>query len=294
MVIKKTTQSTEKQICAQCDKSKNLLDYYMTKDEFFFPTGRIPVCKVCLFKRWEDEGYDAFLDTMRIINKPVDDEHFKKVEENFRSYIKDANSLLQFKDKTFLDTTLFENTKSTILHKSIKPIELTPEELKEAEEYWGMGKTEEEYIWLTREFSGYGFNPDKQSVSLEHILAEICLTRLDIRNRRNQNKDVDKQLTTLNALMTAGGVKPTQEGGTGNAEIDAYSLWIKKLENERPISDPKPEWADVDGIRKMIITYFLHPWARLFNKEKESPYYKEAKEELDKYTVKPHDYSEDD
>jgi len=295
MVVKKTIQKTEKQICNQCIKPKNLLDFYMTKDTFFFPSSRIPVCKDCLFKRWEEEGYDAFVDTMRIINKPIDDEHFKSVEANFRSYIKDANSLTQFRDKTFLDTTLFEHTKTNLSNKAIKLTELSPEELKEAQDFWGIGFEESEYLWLTTEYIDYIVRYGmEESKTLEDTISEICLTRLDIRNRRRDNKDVDKQIKTLNDLMTSAGIKPIQESMASSSDQDTYGMWIKKLENERPISDPKPEWADVDGIRKYIVTFFLHPWARLFNKDRESPYYKEAIDEIEKFTVKSRYEERDD
>ena len=194
----------------------------------------------------------------------------------------------QYRKNVYEDSTLFEEKKSVTSINKIKPKNLTEDELKMSEEFWGMGKTEEEYIWLNSEFVDYTsrYKTDN-SKTMEDYIAEICLTRLDIRNKRNEGKDVDKQVKMLNELMTAAGIKPVQENAGGSAEQDVFGLWIKKLENERPVSDPAPEWADVDGIRKYIRTFLLHPLLKLFGKDKENPFYDEVKAELDKYTVNP-------
>lgn len=281
--------------CTVCEKTTVSVEknFYMTKDVEFFPSGRIPVCKQCLYTKWETEGMSAFLDTLRIIDKPLLVDKFEMAKGDYKKYLRQVLSLDWAKELTFKDSTLFDEPKHLNAKKDQEVVltDLSPIELQEAQEYWGYGKTEEEYIWLTSEFAKYGYDPEKQSATMEDYLSEICLTRLDIRNKRNENKDVDKLVKTLNDLMTAAGIKPTQEGGTGDASLDAYVAWIKKLENERPISDPDPEWADVDGIRKKLFAFFLYPWARLFNKHKSLPQHDEAKEYLDQYTVKAREYS---
>jgi len=295
--------------CIDCHKSTVSIDkrYYSTTNTLYFKDKRLPICKVCVWKQWEEHGFDAFVQTLMMMDLPLLMDRFENVQNKFTSpengydeigcykeYMKNMTSIwAREKEWHFVESTMFEENKKVIEQKN-KEIhnleELTEEELKEFQEYWGSGKTEEQYIWLTSEFSKYVPDQEKISPTMEDLIAEICLTRLEMRIKRDKGQDVDKQIKTLNDLMTAAGIKPTQESGTGNAELDAFSKLVDKLENTRPVSDPKPEWKDVDGIRKMIVSFFLHPWARLWNREKESPYYEEAKETLDKYTVKPRDY----
>jgi hypothetical protein len=281
--------------CIQCDLTTVSIDknFYATKNNYYFPDGKLPVCKACLWKKWEEEGFDSFLETMQMIDKPIFEDKLEMAKGDFKKYLTQIASLSWGKDKTFIDSTIFseprymQKKKEEEEEAKLELKELTEKKFLEAQEIWGSGKTEEQYIWLTSEFYKYGFDPEVHSPSMETIIREVCLTQLDMRLRREKGLDVDKQVKTLNDLMTAAGIKPTQEGGTGNSEADAFSAFIKKLENERPVKDPHPDWADVDGIRKMIVTFFLHPWARMWNKQKESPYYEEAQEMLEQFTVKP-------
>lgn len=289
MAIKKATKPTK--TCNVCKKETVSIEknFYFVKDTDIFPDNRYPICKQCLYEKWEKEGLPAFLDTLRIIDKPLLADKFEMANGDYKKYLTQIASFEWAKPLTFKDSTLFDEPKSLAARKDKEVFldEMTQEELKEAQEYWGYGYSEEEYIWLTMEFAKYGFDPEKQSPSMEDLIAEICLTRLDMRNKRRDNKDVDKLVKTLNDLMTAAGIKPTQEGGTGNAELDAFVLWVKHIENDRPIPDPHPDWVDVDKIGKYVKAFFLYPWARLFNKQKNLPDYKESEALLDKYTVRP-------
>lgn len=289
----KTETPTHKTCAGKCGRNRRVADFYSTTDLDFFPDGKIHICKICVSEILEERGFEGFQSLLRIINKPLYEDLFKG---DYKNYMQQINSLKQYKEDTFMDSTLMEEKKTNLSNKAITLTELSPVELKEAQDFWGTGFEENEYIWLTTEYIDYTVRYGiEESKTMEDTIAEICLTRLDIRNRRRDNKDVDKQLTSLDKLMTAAGIKPIQENMAGSSDQDTYGMWIKKLENERPISDPSPEWADVDGIRKYIVTFFLHPWARLFNKHKESPYYMEAMEEIEKNTVRSrHDEKDDE
>lgn len=263
-------------------------NFYAVKDSIHFPDNRLPMCKKCYYEKWETEGLSAFLDTLRVLNKPLLEDKFEMSKGNYKLYIKNIQSIWDRNDElVFTDSTMFTESKKIMEQKNntVDLEELTEDDFKDLQEYWGRGFTEADYIWVTAEFAKYGFEGDKLSPSMETVIREICLTQLDIRLRREKNQDVDKQIKMLNDLMSSAGIKPTQESGTGNSELDAHARWVKHIEDDRPISEPNPEWKDPDKIRKNIVTYFLHPWARLWNRQKESPYYDEAAEFLKEFTV---------
>ena len=292
MSTSKITKATKK-ICNSvgCDKEQVMSNFYGTSEKDIFPDGKIPICKTCCNKIIEDRGFEGFQSIMRLINKPIYNELFKG---DYGDYIRQVNSLPNYRMNRYEDSSLFEEKKTINTLNKVKPKNLTEDELQQSEEFWGAGMQEDEYIWLNTEFIDYTnrYKTDN-SKTMEDYIAEICLTRLDIRNKRNDGKDVDKQVKMLNDLMTAAGIKPIQENQSVSADQDVFGLWIKKLENERPVSDPSPEWADVDGIRKYVITFFLHPLARLFGKHRENPFYEESMAELNKYTVTPENNKED-
>ena len=72
-----------------------------------------------------------------------------------------------------------------------------------------------------------------------------------------------------------------------------FGTLIKKWENEEPIPEPDPEWADVDGIGKYIRIWFLGHLCKMLGIENE--FSKEYEAEMAKFRVElPEDVFEDD
>jgi hypothetical protein len=281
-------KKAEKRVCENCGVGKNETDYY-NADPVFFPKKKLHICRDCAIQIAEENGHDGVLGLLRLLNKPFYQELYASTE-NLAYYVRMMNSMPQYKNVGFTDSDTLLHLKNAETIKRAKPKELTDEELKESEDFWGRGKTEEDYIWLNSEFSDYLNRYDVSSKTFEDLLVDICLTRLDIRKRREEGKDVDKQVKTMNELFASANIKPVQETGAQAADQESFGTMIKKFENERPIPDPDPRWTDVDGIRKYIYTFFIAPISKSFGKE--NPYKEITDPELEKYTVRPR--TEDD
>lgn len=266
--------------CIKCDISHPFRDgFYSTSDTDFYPLGKLPVCKDCCQKNIEEKGFDGFMDLLRLINKPLLEDNFK---EDFFEYIKNVNSLPQFRGTTFLQSTKFEANKALESIQRAKPKELTEEDLRESEDFWGVGRPEEHYIWLNTEFSDYLSRYEVDSKTLEDLITEICLTRLDIRIRRESGSDVDKQIKTLNDLLTSANLKPSQETGNQSVEQETFGTLIKKWEDTRPIQDDS-EWKEKDSLGKYLKVWFTGHLMRMFSIENKDE--KEYFDEINKYTV---------
>lgn len=273
--------------CRVCEKEMALSHFYSTTSPFFSDK-KIDVCTPCAIKIVEKEGFKGFQDLMKLINKPIYHELYK---EDVRDYIRQMNSLPQYRGLTYEDSNLFEEVKSISSSSRDKPKELTEEELKESEEFWGSGREEEDYIWLNTEYQDYLSRYEVDSKTLEDLICEICLTRLDIRDRRNRSLEVDKQIKTLNDLLTSANLKPSQETGNQAVEHETFGTLIKKWENTRPIQDSS-EWEEKDKLKTYVKTWFTGHLMRLFDVENKDE--REYQEELNKYTISQQDDERDD
>lgn len=278
-VTKNTRKPTTKKACLKCNKEQTLDKFYSTTDVDYYEDGKLPVCKACCQLNIEKDGFEGFKTLMRMINKPIYDDMFKG---DYFEYIKNVNSLPQFRSTTFESSDLFKESKALEVNKRAKPKELSAEDLRDSEDFWGIGKSERDYIWLNTEFSGYLSKYEVDSKTLEDLITEICLTRLDIRTRREGNHDVDKQIKTLNELLTAANLKPVQETGSQSVDQESFGTLIKKWEDTRPIQDDS-EWKKYDSIGNYLKVWFTGHLMRMFNLENKDE--QEYFDEINKYTV---------
>lgn len=284
---KTTRKLTLKKTCLKCSKEQTLDKYYSTTDVDYYEDGKLPVCKACCQLNIEKDGFEGFKTLMRMINKPIYDDMFKG---DYFEYIKNVNSLPQFRTTTFESSDLFKESKALEVVKRAKPKELSADDLRESEDFWGVGKSERDYIWLNTEFSGYLSKYEVDSKTLEDLISEICLTRLDIRTRREGNLDVDKQIKTLNELLTAANLKPVQETGAQSVDQESFGTLVKKWEDTRPIQDDS-EWKKYDSIGKYLKVWFTGHLMRMFNLENKDE--QEYFDEINKYTVATNDTEEE-
>ncbi|MGG0667672.1 hypothetical protein ABE073_03995 [Lederbergia citrisecunda] len=268
-----------RKICEDCNSSKPLGEFY-NADKMFFPTGKMHICKDCALKRAEENGHEGFLGLLRLLNKPLYQDLYKN---DIPDYIRMMNSMPQYKNVGFADSDTLREINEISSVKRVKATELSEEDLKESEDFWGIGKEERDYIWLNTEFSDYLARYEVDGKTLEDLIVDICLTRLDIRKRREEGSDVDKQIKTLNDLLTAANLKPVQEtGANALAQQETFGTLIKKWEDTRPIQDDT-EWKKKDTIGQYLKVWFTGHLMRMFdieNKDEEEYY-----EELNKYTV---------
>lgn len=285
-----SSKSKEKQtrrICEDCNSSKPLGEFY-NGDKMFFPSGKLHLCKDCVLAIAEKNGHEGLLGLLRMLNKPLYQELYKG---DTPDYVRMMNSMPQYRSVGFSESDTLREINSVNSVKKVVLKELSEEELTESEDFWGRGLNESDYIWLTNQWVDYNNRYEVESLTLESLIMEICLTRLDIRNRREKNQDVDKQLKTLDTLLTAANLKPVQETLAGsNAMQENLGLLIKKWEDTRPIQDDS-EWKKKDSLGKYLKIWFTGHLMRMFdieNKDEEEYY-----EELNKYTVALEDIDEE-
>ncbi|WP_144509955.1 hypothetical protein [Bacillus sp. FJAT-22090] len=281
----KTKSPPNKKVCEKCEKLKATSEFY-NGDKMFFPSGKLHICKDCALQIVEENGHDGLLGLLRMINKPFYQDLYKG---DTGDYVRMLNSMPQYKNVGFTQSDTLAQLIDVSSIKRAKPTELSEEDLKESEDFWGIGKKERDYIWLNTEFGGYLSKYEVDSKTLEDLITEICLTRLDIRTRREIGQDVDKQIKTLNELLTAANLKPVQETGAQSVDQESFGTLIKKWEDTRPIQDDS-EWKKHDSIGKYLKVWFTGHLMRMFSLENKDE--QEYFEEINKYTVATDDSEE--
>lgn len=106
------------------------------------------------------------------------------------------------------------------------------------------------------------------------------------------SKGVTDAMKTFQDLLGSANLKPSQNAGGVLDGQNTFGTLLKKLEDTRPVSEPKEEWKDVDGIRDYMETWFLGHLCNLTHVKNDAE--EKYLREMQKYTVKPPEYDVDD
>jgi len=275
-------ETPDKYYCTRCPRN-------FTKQKGNFPTsqspiyrengGYLPICRHCI-----DEMYLHYKTVLgdekaaiRRICMKFDIYWHEKVYEmvykgnttNSRvlTYISKTN-LYKYVGKTY-DDTLDEEGLPMRLSDAADTVETivdTGDEVlipSEVIEFWGEGFPRPFYIDLERRLKYWCGDTDRYSMDVSEcaIIRQICMLEVTITRDTAMGKSTDKSVNALNTLLGSANLKPVQkkkeESLDAAAEGTPFGVWIRKIENTRPISAPDPQMRDVDGIGKYISVWFL-------------------------------------
>lgn len=262
-----------------------------------------PICKKCLLKNYDYNSIKKTINALHQLDKPFLPEVWANTIEGegrdssslgkFGLYIK--NISLNYKELTFFDGELeLVNEKIQESVENQPKVKLTKKELEKAGYFWGKNKPTEVYIYLQNEMVKLQSNFECNDYGMEMILKDICWTNYEIEERRKKGEDVTKLIKSRQDLMNDGNLKPIQASGANATDQMTYGLFVKKLEEERPSREPDPEWADVDGLKKVVRVWFLGHMCHLMGIQNRlsKEYLDEYNNEIEKYTVEKEEIEE--
>lgn len=285
----------DKMLCTCCGKEKHIgRDFYASFSPFHKAHGKLHICKQCVVDSVKENDMQSFLNMLRSLDKPFIQNLYESAIGG-NSFIGDYFKLINTKDHRHMtwDDSDFEGHKNSKSIDSKKVFDeeeikdISQDEYKYLKSFWGKSFELEELLWLQEEYEDFTNRYECDSKGMELLIKQICLTELDIENRRSNDEKVDQQLKTLQDLLGSSNLKPVQETGANAVEQESFGTLIKKFEKEKPIPDPDPIWKDVDGIGKYIRTFFFGHMARAIGAE--NKFQTEYEEELSKYTVNQED-----
>lgn len=218
------------------------------------------------------------------------------------SYISKSN-LYQFVGKTFDDTLdeeneLLQRSSDVALDEIITDNNEEVTISSEIVEFWGAGFAPSFYIDLERRLKYWCGDTDRYSMDVSEcaIIRQICMLEVTITRDTAAGKSTDKSVNALNTLLGSANLKPVQKKKEENldaaAESTPFGVWIRKIENTRPIAEPDPQLKDVDGIAKYVSVWFLGHLCKMMKIE--NTYSRLYEEEMARLRVERPEYEGED
>ena len=220
----------------------------------------------------------------------------KKIDANrsrIKNYVKNCN-LFQNAGKTY-DTYLKEINSERIDTindleelKQDKEIKVSQKTIK----FFGLGYTPEQYRFLQDQYDDWTHRHECRTKSQEEVFKNLCIAQLNIQIAQQTGGKVKDAMDSFQNLLGTANLKPCQTNENALADQNTFGTLIKKWENEKPISEPDPEWKDVDGIARYIHIYFLGHLCKMMGIK--NSYSRMYDEEMEQYRVEKPEYEGDD
>lgn len=221
----------------------------------------------------------------------------KKIDANrsrIKNYVKNCN-LFQNAGKTY-DTYLKEINSERIdtindledIKQQDKDYRVTQKTVK----FFGLGYAPEQYRFLQDQYDDWTHRHECRTKSQEEVFKNLCIAQLNIQIAQQTGGKVKDAMDSFQNLLGTANLKPCQTNENALADQNTFGTLIKKWENEKPISEPDPEWKDVDGIARYIHIYFLGHLCKMMGIK--NSYSRMYDEEMEKYRVEKPEYEGDD
>ena len=294
--------------CSHCGQWKSAATFYSSKTS---PDGiEHYACKECILNECTDydkknnirtDNREKTIETFRRLNWYFDEnvynEQLQKLSEQtgekirstaVQQWIVICRSLNDYSQKTYKDSVFSIDDDESMPETNTRIVQKT---LKTARKRFG-NYSNEDLMFLENEYQDWITRYECNTKAQETIFERLAFKKWEINKatKAGQNtKDLDKTYTDLLASIN---ILPRQNADNGLDSSLTFGQLIEQWESTKPIPDPDPEFADVNHIGKYIKTWFKGSLARSLGID--NGYSKEYDDELQKYTVKKQDYSDDD
>ncbi len=281
--------ATSRKRCTACGEDKRpTIDFYLSRSKLYkFNDGRMPICKECLsslFKelnaKYSDEVkalyhlcmlFDIYFDR-DLVEKSSANNNFSDEDNLLKSYMKNVNSLNQYKfkdsmssDCIVLDDSLLENKKEEV-EDIYEEREMTPELKKLCLKRWGSGYSDEDYIYLEDNYAEFYEAYAHDTPAERMLLMNITKTLLEGEKSRKSGdkKGYENMLKLVSSMLTDAAIKPSQKKTMGDEVGECFGVFIENLEKNEPVNEAIDDFADVDNIGKLIDRQFVKNFAKVF------------------------------
>ena len=264
--------------CTCCGKEKkvNGTYFYKSYSEIYKSAydGRMTICKECVWelaKNFEEifsSQLRGIYELCKLLDIYYDKDLFMSAieqakntdSEYYRIYFQKVLSLPQYKNKTFIDSALFEITdESKADNRDFNE--------KEVVKKWGKGfGSIEDYQWLEEDYHEWVTHVDADKLSTQKLIQMICIKELEIRKARQMGKPTDKLEKALRESMADASLTPKTMSEVNKTDSEkTFGLWLKDIENNRPAEyfEDKTLYEDYDHIGEYFERFVKRPLKNL-------------------------------
>lgn len=304
------TSKLKKQ-CFACGKEYVETNYYNSNSIFFSGFGRIPYCKHCIEKIFqqccekyrEENNLNPEKKAIKRLCAAFDifysdnayNSAIKQIKERdlnisvFSAYMKQIN-LTQYKGKNF-DTTLLNEEQNAFIAEMPEDATVNIDVEESVVNFFGTGFSEDDYKYLKREYDDWTARHECQTKAQEEVFKRLCFKQLEILKATRKGEDTKDLDATFQKLLDTAKLQPKQNSGDAMSDAQTFGTLIDKWENTRPIPEVEEELKDVDKIGLLIHTFYTGHMAKVLNLPSSltALYDKFIK----KYTVEKQEYSND-
>ena len=288
-----------------CHKCNNFLSnetFYTSND---YASGYFPICKKCLMQMATDydKKTNTYIDNeektkrvLQLMDLPFIESTYNSALSSIQAEINEKNrgtawqqyitmlqSLPNWKGKKWKDSEFGNSSENTLEPRKPR---------KEIYKLFGSGFSDEDYLYLQDQYDDWKSRTQVDGKSQETYIIQICFKLLDIWKCQKAGKDTDKLIKSLNDLMAAANLQPKQNVGNASTDSLTFGQLIEKWEMEKPIPEPSPEFADVDGIGQYIRVWFSGWLGKALGLK--NTYTEEFDEYTKKYTVTKPNYTDEE
>lgn len=297
----KPKEETGSYVCQTCGKvySKRKGNFSPSKSPLYAGNeGYLSTCKNCVDKLFEQYTEMFSGNEEKAIERicQIFDLYFnedvlassKKVNSSFSriaAYISKVQ-LNPHAGKTYSDTIIEHQTDVINSVEDMEECEeMSPRELKKSVALWGLGFSADQYTILNEQFADWKSRVVIDSKTRETLVRELCIIKLQM-NLALQDSNVElytKLMKTYQDTMKSANLQPLQQDENDKASEKPVGVMIQMFENERPFSETREEWRDVDHIVRYITIYFLGHLCKMLKIK--NRYSKMYEDEMAKYRV---------
>lgn len=306
----KTTKAKCK--CFYCENEYVDTNYYKSYSNFFSNIGKIPYCKQCiekLYQQYFDEyTNDGCLTPERnavkrlcmafgiyyredVFNAACNDKKKRSINISPMAAYMKMIQLSQYKNKSY-DTTLSEEEKEAFVADVSNGNYVSTTIDQETINFFGSGFTDEDYKYLKREYDDWTARHECNTKAQEEVFKDICFNRLQNIKALRRGEDTKDITASFQKMLDAGKLQPKQNAGDTTADNQTFGTLIDKWENERPLPEIDEELKDVDKIALYIDIFFKGHLSKMMGlKNAFSNLYTKF---MKKYTVDKPEYNDEE
>lgn len=282
--------ATSRKRCTACGEDKRpAIDFYLSRSKLYkFNDGRMPICKECLsslFKelnaKYSDEVkalyhlcmlFDIYFDR-DLVEKSSSNNNFSDEDNLLKSYMKNVNSLNQYKFKDSMSSDCIVLDDSLIKYEEkdkeidiYEEREMTPELKRLCLKRWGSGYSDEDYLYLEDNYAEFYEAYAHDTPAERMLLMNITKTLLEGEKSRKSGdkKGYENMLKLVSSMLTDAAIKPSQKKTMGDEVGECFGVFIENLEKNEPVNEAIDDFADVDNIGKLIDRQFVKNFAKVF------------------------------